>query len=191
MRAAIILAAGASRRFGRQDKLRARLQGRPLLDHVIEHARASGARPIIVVVSRRTTLEGVRQVRAWKARDGLSVTLAAGFKALRPIDREVLIFLGDMPFAAAPPMRLKPGIDAVRPWCSGMPGHPMLVRTRAAREALTSGDRGLAGKLRTAAVRGGPASILDVDTQRILRRARYHGSRGAAPRCKEALKTGR
>jgi molybdenum cofactor cytidylyltransferase len=191
MRAAIILAAGASRRFGRQDKLRTRLHGRPLLDHAIARAHESGARSIVVVVSRPIDARGVRKVRIANPQNGLSFSLSAGLKALRPIDREALIFLGDMPLAQAPAMRLRPGIDAVRPSHRGLPGHPMLVRTCAARRALASGDSGLAGKLRTAIVRGFSGNVLDVDTRTMLRRVRYHGSRGARPRCKEALITGR
>lgn len=182
MRAAILLAAGASRRFGRRDKLRERLGRHSLLDHALANARASGARRILLVASAPVHLRGLTLVRCANARDGLSASLAAGLAALRPIEREVLIFLADMPFARAPRFRLQPGVEAVRPVFRGQPGHPMLVRSQAARIRLGKGDRGLSGALRVGFVRGSAAHILDVDTRRALRLARLHGSRGLGPR---------
>jgi len=178
MRAAIVLAAGASRRFGRIDKLNARLGGVPLLDHAIRNALASGAARVIVVtshdgISRRMGAR-IHRVRAARHREGLSASLAAGLAALRPIEREVLIFLGDMPFATVPRgMRLRPGLDAVRPVVGGKPGHPMLVRTTVARAAVSGGDRGLAGRLgRSGQVRGAAGNLVDIDTPAALSRAR-------------------
>ena len=185
MRAAIILAAGASRRFGRRDKLRERLAGLRLVDHAIANAQASGARRVLLVTSTPLLARGVTLVRARDAGSGLSASLAAGLAALRPVEREVLIFLADMPFARAPALRLRPGVEAVRPVFRGQPGHPMLIRVRIARDKLEKGDRGLGGALRTALVRGSKAHVLDIDTQRALRRARCHGSRGINPRSQQ------
>jgi molybdenum cofactor cytidylyltransferase len=176
MRAAILLAAGASRRFGSRDKLKARIGGRTLLDHAIANVRASDVRRIILVTARPVQIRGVTNIRARKARDGLAVSLAAGLAALRPIEREVLIFLADMPFARAPRMRLGAGVDAVRPHFAGCPGHPLLVRTAVARAHLGRGDVGLAAALDPQPVRGGPAHLLDIDTRDALRRARRGGS---------------
>jgi molybdenum cofactor cytidylyltransferase len=186
MRAAILLAAGASRRFGRQDKLRQRLAGRSLLAHAIANARASGARRILLVSARPISVRGVTNVRARDAKRGLSASLAAGLGALRPIDREVLIFLADMPFAQARSLRLTPGFDAIRPRFGGQPGHPMLVRSHAARLALGRGDKGLAGALRTAFVAGKPGHVLDIDTPAALRLLRLQGSRGLRLRSQAA-----
>ena len=47
--AAVILAAGESRRFGGRKQL-AELDGRPLLDHVVLLARLAGLDPIVAVV---------------------------------------------------------------------------------------------------------------------------------------------
>ena len=186
MRAAILLAAGASRRFGRRDKLREMLAGRRLLDHAVARARASGAHRILLVTSRPAPMPGVTPVRARNANAGLAASLAAGLGALRPIEREVLIFLADMPFAHAPRLRLRPGVEAVRPHFEGWPGHPMLVRTRAARARLGTGDKGLRSALRTAFVRGVAAHVFDVDTVDALRSARRHGSRAAGRRSQQA-----
>ena len=185
MRAAIILAAGASRRFGRRDKLRERLAGRRLIDHVIANARASGVRRVLLVTSAPIQARGVTRIRARNAQSGLSASLAAGLAALRPIEREALIFLADMPFARAPRLRLRAGIEAIRPAFRGQPGHPMLIRVRIAKDRLGKGDRGLGGALRTALVCGSAAHVLDVDTPGALRRVRRHGSRGIGRRSQQ------
>ncbi len=182
MRAAILLAAGASRRFGQRDKLKARLGGHSLLELAVANARASGACRIILVSAARISLRGVTHVRAARAREGLSFSLAAGLAALRPIEREVLIFLADMPFARAARLRLAPGADAMRPRFRGQPGHPMLVRVRAARARLGQGNKGLAGALRVRFIPCTAAHLIDIDTPNALRRARRHGSRGVRPR---------
>ena len=182
MRAAILLAAGGSRRFGRGNKLLAPLNGRALLLYALDRAIEGGAGRVIVVVASRGGRVGrtiprrpaIAPVVARRHRDGLAASLAAGLAALRPIEREVLIFLADMPFARLPRgARLLPGCDAVRPVHDGAPGHPLLVRTAVARRISLSGDQGLAGKLGAiASVRGVIGNLMDVDTRAALRRAR-------------------
>ena len=181
MRAAIVLAAGASRRFGRRDKLVERVRGRSLLDHAITNAVASGAGRVLLINNDGKYRSGITVVRSRNARQGLAASLAAGLAALRPIEREVLIFLADMPFATAPRLRLAPGIDAVRPQFRKIPGHPMLVRAAIARQSLRPGDKGLAA-IAPSLVAGGAGNIFDVDTFAALRRVRLHGSRALAPR---------
>jgi molybdenum cofactor cytidylyltransferase len=182
MRAAIVLAAGASRRFGRRDKLKARLGGRSLLDLAVANARACGACRVLLVSAARRRLAGVTHIQAAHAREGLSASLAAGLAALRPVEREILIFLADMPFACAPRLRLAAGVDAVRPCFRGQPGHPLLVRAAVAKARLGRGDKGLAGAIRARFVAGTAAHLIDIDTPDALRRARRHGSRGFRPR---------
>ena len=188
MRAALVLAAGGSRRFGRADKLLAPLHGRPLLLHAVEQARQSGARRIYVVVSAprvRRLIGHRRGVIVVQARDptqGLSASLATGLRALRPIEREVLVFLGDMPFARAPRrMRVPAGSIAARPVYRGMPGHPLLIRTLAAKHATLRGDTGLGGLSEVERVRGTPGNLIDIDSRAALRRARS-GSLGRPTR---------
>ena len=110
-------------------------------------------------------------------RAGIGASLLAGLRAVRPIEREIVMFLGDMPLAAMPrAARLTAGYDAVRPTYRGLPGHPLLVRTDAARRLAQAGDRGLAAALdpaRVVRVRGGPGTILDLDDRTALRRVRW------------------
>ena len=181
LRAAIILAAGASRRFGHRNKLKVKLNNQTLLDPVIANARASGACRILLVTRSGIRRPGLTSVRLPRSA-ALSASLAAGLAALRPIEREALIFLADMPFARSPRLRLSPGIDAVRPRFCGRPGHPVLVRVKAAKTRLGQGDQGPGRALRTTFVPGSPAHLLDIDTLAALRRARRHGSRAARPR---------
>lgn len=180
MRAALVLAAGASHRFGRADKLAQRVGGVRLLDRVLANALAAVPGRVLLVAPRARQVSRVTLVRSSRGQP-MATSLAAGLAALRPIEREILIFLGDMPFAHPPRMRL--GRDqAVRPIFAGVPGHPLLVRTAAARAALGAGDAGLASRLRPATVRGRPGNIFDIDTRLALRRARLHGSGSFRPR---------
>lgn len=101
--AAIVLAGGASSRFG-GDKLAANLEGRPVLEHVLR-AAAIVANPIVLVVGPDDPvprLPGDLGVDVVLARDAVAYRgplagLAAGLAALpRPFD-VALIVAGDMP----------------------------------------------------------------------------------------------
>jgi molybdenum cofactor cytidylyltransferase len=193
MRAAIVLAAGRSRRFGRADKLRATLRGRSLFAHVLCHARASGSVRVLVVGGpkprRGAGDRRIVRLRAPRADVGIGTSLSAALAALRPIEREVVIFLADMPFAAvAHGLRLTAGVDAARPIVDGRPGHPVLTRTLVARALCRAGDEGLAQGLRrlpTALVPGQSGNLVDIDTLPDFRRARLRlkGSPRIKRRC--------
>jgi molybdenum cofactor cytidylyltransferase len=174
LRAALVLAAGRSRRFGSRDKLKAQVAGKSLLDHAVARAWASGAARVLIV--------GAGYLRVQDAERGMGASLIAGLRALRPIEREVFVFLADMPFAAAPKrLRFHAGEGAVRPVVKGVPGHPMLVRTAIARALARPTDKGLAGLDRVRRVRGTTGNILDIDTPETLARIRYRiaGAGGA------------
>jgi len=191
MRAVILLAGGSSRRFGRRNKLFAALGGRPLLGYALVAARMAAVGRVIVVtgadraaVSRfvqSMRVPGVRLVHAARHGEGMGASLAAGLAALRPIERQFFLFLGDAPFVAYELPRaliraLGPGIDAVRPMYRGVPGHPVLVRTSVARQMAPKGDRGLGPLFRRARVRtieAGPQAVRDIDTPAALGKARF------------------
>jgi molybdenum cofactor cytidylyltransferase len=99
----IILAAGEGRRFGAQ-KLLAKLDGRPLLQHVIDAAAASALEDIVIVLGAdagRVAAEIVpgraRLVRNESYASGLASSLQAGLRAIDASSHAALVLLGDMP----------------------------------------------------------------------------------------------
>ena len=96
-RTGLLLAAGASRRFGPEDKLLAPFAGQPLLSHAADAMRAAGLDRRIAVVSSAETaalLDGFEIIRI--AQGEQSDSLRAGLAAAGQPDR-LLIALGDMP----------------------------------------------------------------------------------------------
>ncbi|HEU4563500.1 MAG TPA: nucleotidyltransferase family protein [Gemmatimonadaceae bacterium] len=104
MIAAVVLAAGASTRFGSQ-KLLAPLGGAPLVRRTVERVlAAAGVGDVVVVVGHegdavRDALAGlpVRVVASPDYRLGMSSSLHAGVRALAPGTAAALIALGDQP----------------------------------------------------------------------------------------------
>jgi molybdenum cofactor cytidylyltransferase len=197
--AAILLAAGTSSRFkaaGGADvsKLVALLAGKPLVRHAAEAARASRARPIVVVTGYErgaveAALDGMELRFAHNPvyAQGLASSLRTGVAALPPSVAGALVLLGDMP-AVTPDLldRLiaafaaRPSALAVAPVERGRRGNPVLV-SRALFPAIATlgGDEG-ARRLLNAAAPGdiievdapGACAVLDVDTPRSLAEAR-------------------
>jgi molybdenum cofactor cytidylyltransferase len=102
--AAVILAAGQSRRMGKANKLLAPVDGAPMVTQVVDAALASGAHPIVVVTGH----EAEQVAGALQNRDvtfhrnpeyaaGLSTSLRVGLGALPGDVDGALICLGDMP----------------------------------------------------------------------------------------------
>ncbi len=102
--AAIVLAAGQSRRTGSINKLLVEIEGAPMVARVVESVRGAAVDPVIVVVGHqpdraRDALAGhaVTVVDNPDFADGLSTSLARGLAAL-PGDLDgVVVCLGDMP----------------------------------------------------------------------------------------------
>ena len=86
--AAVVLAAGESRRFGSAKQL-AELDGRTLLEHVLALADAAGLSPIVAVVpvwlTRPTAMddERLRWVQNPHPARGMSHSLQLGFQAAK------------------------------------------------------------------------------------------------------------
>jgi CTP:molybdopterin cytidylyltransferase MocA len=83
---AVVLAAGAGSRFG-GGKLRADLDGRPVVRHVLDAAVAAGLDPIIVVVPPDGALDGIdlapaRPVTNPTPQEGLSSSVRLGLREL-------------------------------------------------------------------------------------------------------------
>jgi len=102
--AAVVLAAGQSRRMGPVNKLLADIEGVPMVLRVVDAALASRARPVVVVVGHeaervRQSLSG-RDVTVVENPDyagGLSTSLRRGISALGDEVDGALVLLGDMP----------------------------------------------------------------------------------------------
>jgi len=153
--AGLILAAGASTRFG-TDKLAAVVRGRTMLQHVVDAAADAGLRPVVVVIARQRTeldLRGARPVLNPEPARGLSSSLAVGLAALEQehgVER-VLVLLGDQPLVAQTAIGrlLAAARDPSRPitvprYQDGLAGNPVLI-DRAAWPLATAlgGDRGM------------------------------------------------
>lgn len=100
--AAVVLAAGESRRFGGAKQL-AELDGRTLLEHVLALAEAAGLDPIVAVVPVWLTRPHamadprLRWVRNPHPGRGMSHSLRLGFAALDAGTAAAVILLGDQP----------------------------------------------------------------------------------------------
>jgi molybdenum cofactor cytidylyltransferase len=156
---AVVLAAGASTRFGSPKSL-ARLDGRPILEHVLDAVHEAGIDDIVVVlghaadeIEERVSWLDERIVRNPDPRH-LSSSLQVGLDAVAEMDPPVdavVIVLGDQP-------RTRPGViraliaaartsdtPIVAPrYAEGGGANPLLLREEAfdlADEA--TGDRGL------------------------------------------------
>lgn len=176
----VILAAGASRRLGRPKQL-LELEGKPLLQHVIDAAGAADVDEIVLVLGHLavpiaaaiTLPSNARLVVNPDHATGQASSLRVGLEALGvAIDRAVVV-LGDQPRVRADAIRAV--ADAARPIAravyAGAPSHPVAF-DRSVWDDLCAvdGDQGARGLLsaRPDDVRevecAGPAP-LDVDTE--------------------------
>jgi molybdenum cofactor cytidylyltransferase len=101
--AAVILAAGQSRRMGAENKLLIPVDGKPMIRHAIDAATQAGASPVIVVTGHEAERvaeaagEDVVLIHNPDYATGLSSSLKAGLGAV-PDERDgALVALGDMP----------------------------------------------------------------------------------------------
>lgn len=157
---AVVLAAGASRRFG-SPKLLAPLAGRPLLQHVLDAVDAAGLREVVVVLGREST--SLEAGMVWRAerrvvnprpQDGLSSSLRIGLDAAAEDSAAdaALVLLGDQPSVDPAVIASVVAAAATRPepiirvrYAGDEAPNPVLIRRSAwARAAGLDGDRGLA-----------------------------------------------
>jgi molybdopterin-guanine dinucleotide biosynthesis protein A len=93
-----ILAGGRSRRMG-VPKAGVRLDGRPLLDHVVDAARGAGLRP--VVVAKRGSGLPPTDVPRWDEPDEPQHPLTGVATALRRANAPVVVVPVDLPYVAS------------------------------------------------------------------------------------------
>ncbi len=160
--AAVVLAAGASSRFGRPKAL-AQLWGRPLLQHTLDAVQAAGPAEVVVVLGGDA--DEIRHALEWHSEsvvrnpspdDGLSSSLRIGLASLGSASEAALIFLGDQPTvqAGAVASLLAVFVTPTRPiamplYANGGGPNPLLIHRSAWPLALEArGDRGLGPVLR-------------------------------------------
>lgn len=158
MVAAVILAAGLSRRLG-QPKLLLPLEGRSLIRRTTEQVIAAGEsqwKEVVVVLGHeaeriRRELEGlaVRTVFNPRFAAGMSASLIAGLQAVSPKAEGAMIFLGDQPLVSVEVVRSM--LTAFRererpiivPVYDGARGNPVLFSRSLFSELMTvEGDQG-------------------------------------------------
>jgi len=157
MFSAIVLAAGSSRRFGATKQLHLH-DGKPLAQHAIDAAAASGADEVLVVIGHdaervRTALrlpDNGRLVFNIDHAQGMSTSLSSGLLSMEPVSEAALIFLADHATPSAQAARsVVAGWDSsrmpvVRPrYQGGVLGHPVLLTATCIDDlVLLEGDEG-------------------------------------------------
>ena len=170
--AAVVLAAGLSRRSGATNKLLATVDGQPMVRAVTETVIAAGFRPVLAVTGHeqqkiRAALAGLDVGFAHNPdyAEGMASSIRHGVAALDDDVAGVLIALGDMPWVAAGTLEALArafdsgsGRDICRPVHAGKPGNPVLFGRRhfAALMAL-AGDVGAKG-----VIAANPDAVVDV-----------------------------
>lgn len=182
--AAVLLAAGRSRRFGARDKLAETLDGVPLALHAAQRIADLGVGTRIAVCAEESPLAGelarlgfAIQVNAEPER-GLSRSLALGIAAAADSGAEAaLVLLGDMPFVRTDHLRallagFDPGDAPVVASARDGIAMPPAIFARSLFDTLreSSGDRGGRALLGAARLVAAPAAELaDIDRPADLR----------------------
>jgi molybdenum cofactor cytidylyltransferase len=187
--AAVILAAGESRRMGGPNKLLAKVREKPLVGIAAEAALRSRAKPVVVVTGHnadaiRGALDkaAVRFVHNPAYADGLSTSLRAGISSLGPEIDGAVVLLADMPRVTAAMIdRLieafqpEEGAAIIVPTVKGKRGNPVLwARKYFADLANARGDTGgrdliAANRIAVREVEIGEAAAVDLDTPEALK----------------------
>jgi len=154
----VILAAGASRRYGSPKQL-AVVDGRTLLEHVVATAMAADLAPVAVVVppwlSPPASLDDprLRWIRNPFPERGLSLSLRLGIGAIPDGVSAAVLLLGDQPGLAAATIAAVLGARGERPivaaFAEGVLTPPVLIeRTHFQLVDGLTGDEGLRELLR-------------------------------------------
>jgi 4-nitrophenyl phosphatase len=176
--AAIVLAAGASTRFGRSKQL-IDWKGKPLLAHVVDVALHTGLEPVIVVLGceadgayRALGDRAVQTLMNWRWEHGLSTSVQTGLSAV-PSGAAAAIFLQcDQPLISPALLQAivnrfeETGASIVHPVHAGRRGTPVLFARRLFPElSAVTGDEGGRSLI---ARHAGDAATVAVDDARVL-----------------------
>ncbi|MDJ0839173.1 MAG: nucleotidyltransferase family protein [Acidobacteriota bacterium] len=152
MLSAVVLAAGASRRMGAENKLLMSWRGRPLIAHMVHTLHVADIGEVIVVLGHQAQAvqavlpEGARTVFNARWEEGMTTTIAAGVNAASETEG-YLICLADQPLLQAGDLQdladqFRLGLARDRrcigvPFYRGRRGNPVFF-ARAWRSALLS-----------------------------------------------------
>ncbi len=205
---ALILAAGAGRRFG-GDKLLADLGGAPVIRRTTEAVLAAGFGDVVVATGAEharidAALQGLscRIVPTPGWEEGMAASIRTGSAALASCRSGLFVFLGDMPLVPAhlgaqlAEIAIQAGY-AARPVVKDKPGHPVCFVGEAVRDlALLKGDQGAAFGLRQRSHIGylptdDIGAILDIDSPAdLLTAERAWNSRATSATSDSAISRG-
>ncbi len=187
--AALLLAAGQSRRMGPQNKLLALIDGKPMVRHVAETLQKVELDEILMVTGHQAddVLKSMwdlnlPSVQNPNYKEGLSASLKVGFEILKDRVDGILVCLGDMPYLSAQSIEKlikgfnpENGKSIVIPTSDGKRGNPVLLSTQYWPDIKTlSGDLGaraiiVANDHAVEAVEIDSTEIfMDIDTPEIL-----------------------
>ena len=186
--AALVLAAGKSSRMGGPNKLLSRIDGRPLVAHVVDAALASRAASVTLVtghmadrVAEAVAGRAVACVHNPDYAEGMSTSLRAGLAAIPNEAEAVIVLLADMPRVTAAMIdQLIGAYDPARgaliivPTFEGRRGNPVLWSRRFFPDLdRISGDIGARNVIAAypeavVEVELGPAVALDLDTREAI-----------------------
>ena len=189
--AALVLAAGQSRRMGRNNKLLAEIDGVAMVRRTAENILESRAHPVIAVTGHErerteVTLAGLDLTFAHNVdyADGLSTSMKAGLAALNDEVDGILVCLGDMPRVSPETVdKLISAFDPLEgraicvPTWRGKRGNPVLWSRQFFEEMMeVSGDVGarhligIHGELVVEVEMKDDGVMIDVDTPDALAR---------------------
>ncbi|MCC6485906.1 MAG: nucleotidyltransferase family protein [Candidatus Hydrogenedentes bacterium] len=179
MIAAIVLAAGESRRMGRQ-KLLLPYRGRTVIEHIVGQVIASEVSQTIVVTGHDA--EAVKAVLADKPltvventryKEGMLTSIRRGLQEVHPEAEAFMVVLGDQPSVSSRLVNILlrgfrgAAEDIVVPLYDDDTGHPIIISMRYREEVMTHFDgTGLRGL-----IYGNPDCVhrLPVDMPEVLR----------------------
>ena len=189
--AAIVLAAGESRRMGEVNKLHLPIQGVPLLRHSVETLLAANLGEIVVVLGHQSAdtqalLEGlsVRSVINNDYASGQMTSVHCGLGSLRQACDGVIVALGDQPALTVADVNhlvgaffARDGGEVVVPEFKGKRGNPIIISSQCKQEIVTGkynfGCRRFIENnpelVRTVDMPG-PSVVIDLDTPMDYRR---------------------
>lgn len=177
---AIVLAAGCARRMGRTKQLLT-LEGKPLLQHVLDPLLASQVDEVILVlghdadkIEKAISKGKGKVVMNPDFREGMSTSIRQGILALAPDTQGFFICLGDQPGIGKAVInrlikefeRHYPEKNIIVPAYRGSRGHPVLFSMKYRKEALElTGDIGCRALL---AKHPDDLLAVEVDTEAVL-----------------------